>query len=75
MLNLLRSCLSKSQNMRELALSMDFDMSKYQQNINESAFMDSNNCEKSSKSFSQNEKCDSIIQNIETLIHKDESGK
>jgi hypothetical protein len=67
--------------MRELALSMDFDMSRYQQSISESEFADSNNNEnknnisKESKHLSQKDEMDSIVKNIETLIHTDQHGE
>lgn len=61
--------------MRELALSMDFDMSRYQ-NINENAFNDSNNNQSAeSKQFSQRDQFDSIVKNIDSLIHSEEHGE
>jgi len=98
MLNLLRSCLSKSENvtklflffnlykifhilkitikMRGLALSMDFDMSRYQISINESEFADKNNNENKTESSAESkDEFDSIVKNIDTLIHSDQHGE
>jgi hypothetical protein len=67
--------------MRELALSMDFDMSRYQQNINGSDLTDTNNNEDKSKSsdesknLSQKDEFDSIVKNIDKLIHSDQHGE
>lgn len=65
--------------MRELALSMDFDMSRYQQVITESAFSDSNDksetSDSSSKHFSKSDEYNSIVSNINQLIHTEEHGE
>jgi hypothetical protein len=67
--------------MRELALSMDFDMSRYQKSINESEFADSTNNDNTtknsaeSKNLSQKDEFDSIVKNIDSLIHSDQHGE
>ena len=58
--------------MRELALSMDFDLSRYQQHLNESAFSDSGSeNDLSKKKFDTNDTYESIKSNIDNMIHSD----
>lgn len=69
MLSLLRSCLSKSEDMRNLAISMEFDLSKYHQIHADQVEIDLNNNDGKDGSSKQ-DSVELLVQNIDNILKK-----